>query len=70
MHDVNGTPLAKGDSIMIPAVITSIYSNKDYCNVTVKTVNRRWPDDIPETITLNTGTVILLSKAPVESPPV
>lgn len=36
MHDRNGKPLAVGDRVMIPGVITETFPGSTHCNVTVK----------------------------------
>lgn len=60
MHDSNGTPLKKGDVVLIPAVITELHGGEDFCNVTVKTTHGRRPDGMPETISaINTGVLVL-----------
>lgn len=65
MHDRNGTPLKKGDLVMIPAIITELSPNEDYCNVTVKTLDGRRPDGKEETISaINTAVMVLANKAP------
>lgn len=68
MHDMNGTPLKKGDSVLIHAVVKDVQAHPDYCNVQVETVQPRRGDNKPETITLNTG-VLVLFKQPVSNLP-
>jgi hypothetical protein len=64
MHDRNGTPLKKGDKVLIEAVVTELYHNEDFCNVTVQTVHGRRPDGAKETISaVNTGVMVLIEKA-------
>lgn len=56
MHDRNGTPLAKGDKVLIEATITELHPTEDYCNVSLETVYGRKPDGQKETISaLNTA---------------
>lgn len=60
MHDRNGTPLKKGDHILIPAVITELSETNDYCNVGIETIEGRRPDGQKERISaINTGVVVL-----------
>ena len=63
MHDKNGTPLKKGDVVTITAEITELSATDEYCNVTLRTVDGRRPDNQPETIhAINTGVVVLQSR--------
>lgn len=60
MHDRNGTPLQKGDIVLIPAVITELQAGEDFCNVSLLTVHGRRPDEIKEYIgAINTGVLVL-----------
>lgn len=60
MHDRNGTPLKKGDVVLIPAVVTELHGGEDYCNVTVESVHARRPDGLKERISaINTGVTVL-----------
>ena len=65
MHDKNGTALTIGDIVMIPARITQLSPQDDFCNVQVETLHGRRPDGMKETIyAINTGVLILVDKAP------
>lgn len=67
MHDANGTRLKKGDTVLIPAVITDLSEGDTYCNVTLKTVIGRRPDKAKETISaINTGVLVKFADAPAE----
>lgn len=56
MHDRCGNPLAKGDKVIIEAVITELYPTEDYCNVQLQTLHGRRPDGQKETIySINTA---------------
>jgi hypothetical protein len=69
VHDRNGTPLKKGDLVLIPAVITELQAGEDYCNVSLQTVSGRRPDGLKEYISaINTG-VLVLSERPAEVAP-
>lgn len=58
MHDRNGQLLAKGDKVIVEAVITDLSATEDYCNVTLETVYGRRPDGAKEHIhAINTGVV-------------
>lgn len=60
MHDRNGTPLQKGNVVLIPCVITELNATEDFCNVTLQTVHGRRPDGNKETIhAINTGVLVL-----------
>lgn len=60
MHDRNGTPLQKGDVVLVPAVITALQAGEDYCNVSLQTVSGRRPDGSKEYIGgINTAVLVL-----------
>lgn len=60
MHDRNGTPLQKGDTVLVEAIVTEVYAGEDFCNLQLKTVEGRRPDGLKETISaINTGVVVL-----------
>lgn len=64
MHDRNGTPLKKGDVVLIPAVITDLSPGEDYCNVSLETVAGRRPDGAKERFSaINTGVLVLHESA-------
>jgi hypothetical protein len=63
MHDRNGTPLKKGDTVLIEAVIDQLHGGEDHCNVSLKTVHGRRPDGGTEYITSNTAVVVLHARA-------
>jgi hypothetical protein len=64
MHDRNGTSLKKGDIVTITAEITQLYETEEFCNVSLRTVDGRRPDNSPETISaINTGVLVLQSRA-------
>ena len=44
MHDCNGTPLKKGDKVLIPAVVVECSEFDEYCNLSVETTLGRRPD--------------------------
>lgn len=52
-HDRNGKLLEAGDSVKIDAVVKSVMTGEEYCNVTVETVEPMYPGDYKTTITLN-----------------
>lgn len=59
MHDANGTPLKKGDLVLIPAIIKELYATEEFCNVSLVTTLGRRPDGSKETIgAINTGVMI------------
>ena len=64
MHDKNGTPVAKGDVVLIEAIIDSTYATEDYCNVTLKIGYEKphGPDNVTSNLTLNARQVLLLKK--------
>ena len=64
MHDANGTPVKKGDKVLIEAVISDTYAAPDYCNVTLKigADKPHGPDNVQSSVTLNTRQVLLYRK--------
>lgn len=64
MHDANGTPLQKGDKVLIPAVITQLSEQEDFCNVTIETTLGRRPDGAKEHVSaINTGVLVKVANA-------
>nr|WP_298685201.1 hypothetical protein [uncultured Dongia sp.] len=64
MHDKNGTPLKKGDVVMIPAVVTEVSATEEFCNVSLETIHGRRPDGAKERISaINTAVTILHESA-------
>lgn len=63
MHDINGTKLEVGDSIVVGGVITDLQSGEEYCNLTMVTDEVMFPGESKTTITLNTKQVTLCRKA-------
>lgn len=60
MHDRNGTPLKKGDVVLIPAVITELNGGEEFCNVSVETEHGRRPDGAKEYFgAINTAVLVL-----------
>jgi len=67
MHDANGTPLKKGDKVLIPARITELQPGEDYCNVSLETTLGRRPDGDKERIcAINTGVMVKASSETVQ----
>lgn len=67
MHDANGTPLQKGDRVLIPCVITSLSPCETFCNVDVRTELGRRPDGQFNTFSaINTGQLIKFRSAEPE----
>lgn len=59
MHDANGTPLRKGDRVLIPGIITNLKTKENFCNVEVQTELGRRPDGQRDTLhALNTAQLI------------
>lgn len=60
MHDRLNRPLAVGDVVLIPAVITQLSDQtEEYCNVSLTSVFGRRPDDAKETFgAINTGVLL------------
>lgn len=59
MHDAKNRPLKVGDRVLIPAVITEVSANADFCNVSVQSAYGRRPDGAKERISaINTGVLL------------
>jgi hypothetical protein len=59
MHDQIGRKLEVDDIVLIPAVVTKLYDDEDYCNVELKTLFGRRPDDAYEKFgAMNTAVVL------------
>ena len=59
MHDANGTILKRGDTVLIPAVITELHPTEDFCNVSLETVLGRRPDGDKERFSaINTAVTV------------
>jgi hypothetical protein len=62
MHDANGTPINKGDRVLIPCEVLEVYPGPDYCNVSVRTTLGRRPDGQRETFSaINTAQLVKVS---------
>lgn len=60
MHDRNGTPLKRGDIVLVEAVVTEVSAHDDYCNVSIETTDGRRPDGSKERFSaINTGVLVL-----------
>ena len=68
MHDKKGRLLAKGDIVMLPAVITELHATEDYCNVAIESFYGRRPDNVKERI-LAINTAVLLRANPGDYDP-
>lgn len=65
MHDKNGTPIKKGDVVLVEALIVETYATPDYCNVQLR-IGYDKPhgaDNVVSGVTLNAKQVLLLKKA-------
>lgn len=59
MHDAQNRELKIGDVVLIPATITQVSENPDFCNVSVQTFFGRRPDGKTENISaINTGVLL------------
>jgi hypothetical protein len=52
-HDLNGTLLAVGDTVMVPCIITAIQPGEDYCNLSLETTEVMFPGTHKTSITAN-----------------
>jgi hypothetical protein len=68
MHDYKNRPLNRGDTVLIPAVITELSATEDYCNVTVESLYGRRPDGLKEHVyAINTGVLLRANADDAES---
>lgn len=70
MHDKNGTPIKKGDKVLIVAEITAEHASETFCNITLG-IGYDQPHgeyNIQNQVTLNAKQVLLVEKAPVGEP--
>lgn len=59
MHDAKGRELKVGDRVLIPAVLTSVSAEENYCNCGVQTAHGRRPDGVKESFSaINTGVLL------------
>jgi hypothetical protein len=59
MHDAKGRELKVGDVVLIPARVTELYAQEDYCNVQAKSILGRRPDDAHEVFgAINTAVML------------
>lgn len=63
MHDINGTKLEAGDSVVLEGVITSVQPGEEYCNLTFESDEVMPPGNSKTTVTLNSKQVTLCRKA-------
>lgn len=60
MHDKNGTELKVGDIVLMPATITHLSPEEDYCNVTIETIHGGRPNGKKSTMSaINTAVLVL-----------
>jgi hypothetical protein len=59
MHDAKGREINVGDTVLIPAKITSLSPQEDYCNVSAVSVFGRRPAELKEGFSgINTGVML------------
>jgi hypothetical protein len=65
MHDRNGTPIKKGDTVTIEGVISDMYATEEYCNVTLRIGYDKphGPLNVQSSVTLNARQVLLVKRA-------
>lgn len=64
-HDQNNAELNVGDIVTITCRVTNVSAQEEYCNVTMETLLPMPPYTTPNSITLNTKQVVLLTKGSV-----
>lgn len=69
MHDRNGTPVKKGDIVVIKARIKDVTGGVDYCNATLEVgyEAEHGPANVTGSIVVNTRQTLLLETSKVES---
>lgn len=69
MHDKKGRELKVGDTVLIPAKITSVSPSEDYCNVAAESVFGRRPDNAKENFSaINTGVMLRANEGDENEP--
>jgi hypothetical protein len=66
MHDRNGTPVQKGDVVLVEAVIGETYASEEYCNVQLQIGDRSQPNgphNVHSSVTLNAQQVLLFKRS-------
>ena len=59
MHDAKGQPLAVGDIVLVPAEVTAVQAQDDYCNCSLKALAPMPPyAERNTTLTVNTRQVV------------
>jgi hypothetical protein len=59
MHDAKGRELKVGDRVLIPAIVTELSPQEDYCNVSAESLFGRRPDELKEHFgAINTGVML------------
>lgn len=68
MHDRNGTPVKKGDVVLIQARIKDVTGGVDYCNATLEIgfEAEHGPANITGSVTVNTRQTLLFESAKAE----
>lgn len=61
MHDRNGTPLQKGDVVLVEAKIVETFESPDYCNIQILIgfEKAHGPDNVHSGTTINSRQVVL-----------
>lgn len=57
-HDREGNLLSEGDIVMVPAVVKSVSTGTDYCNVSLETVESMYPGEHKSAMSLNAKQVV------------
>lgn len=57
-HDKNGEELQVGDVVSIEAIVKTLWTGTEACNLTVETVEPFYPSTEKSTIVLNTKQVV------------
>lgn len=65
MHDRNGTPIQKGDVVLLEATVKELYGGDDYCNVQlgIGADKPHGADNVQASVTINTRQTVLLKRA-------
>jgi hypothetical protein len=64
MHDANGTALAHGDLVYIPARVIGLSTGTDFCNTSLESVHAMYPGESKTTFSLNAKQVMRVEEAP------
>lgn len=64
MHDMNGTPLQKGDTVLVKFVVEETGTSDEFCNVFLRTTEPMFPGDRHDAYLFNAKQVVKVDGSP------